>query len=113
MDPTVAALIGAGVGATIGALGAIISVWIAQRQRTRRDLVKAAADLAVIDHAAMVKRITEGGGTKYLPIAVYVAYHADVLAAIAADQFDAAGVARIEKRLSALSDAIPDRTRKT
>lgn len=104
MDGAVAALL----GALVGAMGSFGGVWLQQRAQSGRELAKAAAEIAAEDYRIMLERTRGlGGGTP--PLSLYVAYHADVLRAIAADRFDAPAVHRIESRLQALHDALPIR----
>lgn len=105
MDAAIAALAGAG----IGALGSFGAAWLQQQHQNRRDLTRIAAELAEADYARLLDRI-KGKGGRVPPISVYVAYHADVLSAIARDDFGPATVKRIEDRMTALFDALPDRT---
>lgn len=103
MDAAVAALLGTALGA-VGALG---SAWIQQRHQTRRERLKTAADLGLADFNHQIKQLPEGSAG--LPLSVFVAYHLDVLDALANESFDADAIAKIDQRQIALTLAIARR----
>jgi NhaP-type Na+/H+ or K+/H+ antiporter len=104
MDAAVAAL----CGAAIGALTTVAGTWLSQRHQTRRERLKIAVDLGIADHAYFMADAKAKGGL-LPPVALYVAYHADMLDAIHAGTFDAEAVARIEARQLELIKALPNR----
>jgi len=105
MEAAIAALLGAAIGAG-GVLG---SAWIQQRQQTRRERLKAASELGLAEHAFRMKEVERRGGGSVVPLSVYVAYHAEVLDALANGSFDPDAVAAIDRRQIALVRAIEGR----
>lgn len=108
MDAAVAGLLGTALGAVLGAGGALGAAWIQQGHQTRRERLKAAADLGLADFNQRVKLVERDGGP-LLPLSVFVAYHADVLEVIAKRSFDPEAVAAIDQRQIALIRAINKR----
>ncbi|ADU36929.1 hypothetical protein [Variovorax paradoxus] len=108
MDAAIAGLLGTALGAVLGAGGALGAAWIQQGHQTRRERLKAAADLGLVDFNQRVKVIQRDGGT-LVPLSVFVAYHADVLEVIAKKAFDPEAVAAIDRRQIALVRAIEGR----
>lgn len=104
MEAAIAALLGAAIGAG-GVLG---SAWIQQRQQTRRERLKAASELGLVEYSNRVKEVERRGGA-LLPLSVYVAYHAEVLDALASGAFDADAVSAIDRKQIALVQAIEGR----
>ncbi len=104
MDAAIAALL----GTAVGAIGSVGGVWLSQKAQTRRDLLKTATELALADFNFFVGLAKQKGGSMH-PISIYVAYHAEVLNAIADGTFNAAAVTRIEQRMKELGDALPKR----
>ena len=102
MDAAVAALIGAAVG-VVGSLG---GTWIQQRTESRRDRLRLAAKLGEADFNFFLERAKKHGGPMP-PISLYVAYHADVLQALAEDDFTPKRIAKIEQRQTELIKALP------
>jgi len=109
MDATVAGLIGAVLGAVLGAGAVLGSAWMQQSAQTKRERLKAAADLALAEYNQRIKLVAANGKGVIPPLSTYVAYHADVLDAVARGAFDAAEVANITNRQNALMRAIRDR----
>ena len=106
MDSAVAALL----GAAIGMLGSVGGVWLQQRHQSKRDRLKIAADLGLADFNRTLERIqAPGEGGPLPPVALFIAYHADVLDAMAAGKFGPDEVERIERRQSELLAAMPRR----
>lgn len=102
MDAAVAALAGAAIGSSIGALGAFGAAWSQQREQSRREIARTAADLAIADHAVRFEAV-KGSSMPILPLSYYVAYHADVLRVVSSgEQVDAAKLAEIDNRSRAL-----------
>ena len=104
MDAAVAALL----GAALGAVGSVGGVWLTQRHQNRRDLMRAAVDLGRADHDEAIARVSAAGGLMP-PMAIFVYYHAEVLAAINKGTFNPAAVARIEAAQAELLRAFPMR----
>lgn len=104
MDAALAAL----AGAAIGALGTLGTTWLQQRHQTRRDLLKSAAELGMRDFEHTFDRIKATGGS-LPPISTFVAYHAEVLQALAANDFGPEAVARIDAKQKATVEAIKNR----
>lgn len=106
MDAAIAALIGAGIGAVASLGGA----WLQQHYQSRRDFARVAADLAIADfnHALdLAKTQTPMGSTARIPpMSIFVAYHADVLRAVADGSFDDAALKAIDERQIALLKAL-------
>lgn len=102
MDAAIAALIGAAVG-VVGSLG---GTWIQQRTESRRDRLRLAAKLGEADFNFFKARAEREGGP-LPPISVYVAYHAEVLQALAEDDFTPKRIAEIEERQTKLFKALP------
>lgn len=112
MDAAVAALGGTVVGAVIGVIGTTLSMWLQQRQQTRRERLKLAADLGLADFNHTIERLKkQAGGGPLPPLSLFVAYHAEVLTALADDNFSPPEVEAIEKRQAALYAAMPRRYR--
>ncbi|MBT2299213.1 hypothetical protein J7E70_01925 [Variovorax paradoxus] len=108
MDAALAALFGTALGAALGAGGVLGSAWIQQHHQTRRERLKAAADLGLADFNNRVKVVERNGGP-LLPLSVFVAYHAEVLEVLAKGSFDADAVEAIDRRQIALVQAIERR----
>jgi hypothetical protein len=105
MDAAVAAL----AGAAIGAIGTLGTTWLQQRNQTKRDLLKSAVDLGMKDFDFELGIKSKRAGAVMAPLSVYVAYHADVLKALADDQFGPPELARIDSRQKAALEAIMKR----
>lgn len=101
MDAAVAALLGAAIGAVASVGGA----WLQLRAQTRRELAKTAADLAMADHERDLELLKMHGGT-IAPMSAYLAYHADVLRAVADGTLDPKKFREIDERQKALITAI-------
>lgn len=101
MDAAVAALLGAAIG-TAGTFGA---AWIQQKHQTRRDLVKCASDMAIRDFERELKE-RQAVGKPTPPLSLFVAYHVEVLNAIADGTFGPEVIADIDKRQIAALKAI-------
>ena len=101
MDAAVAALIGAGVGATIGAVSSAANMWFQQCAQTQRELVKVAVDLAVVDYKRLLEHADHKG--KLVPISLYVSYHADLMRAIADGTFDEVTIERLDAKQERLA----------
>jgi hypothetical protein len=112
MDAAVAALIGAGIGAAGAAIGAASSfgaAWLQQRHQTRRERLKLATELAIADWKDFREATVKRGGGALLPIAVYIAYHVEMLEAMDTGTYDAEKIAGLEKRQAELVAALPKR----
>lgn len=109
MDAAVAALI----GAAIGVLGSLGGTWIQQRHQTRRDRLKLAADLGLADYKQKLELArTQVGSSSVPPISVFVAYHAEVLDAIADGALDAERVSSIDSRQKEILHAVATRDKR-
>lgn len=109
MDAAMAGLIGAALGAMLGAGAALGSAWMQQSGQSKRERLKAAADLGLAEYAHRVKEVERLGEGSVVALSVYVAYHAEVLDSLARGSFDPEAVAAIDKRQIALVQAIEGR----
>ena len=82
MSATVAALL----GALIGAAASILTIIIQQRYQNKRELLKVASDLALADYKQRFDVASKIGGNMP-PISAFVHYHVKVLEHMAAGTF--------------------------
>jgi hypothetical protein len=95
MDAAVAALIGAAIG-TLGSLG---STWVQQRHQSRRERLKVAADLGLADYKETLELAkAQPGSSAVPPMSCFVAYHADILNALADGGLDTERLAAIDAK---------------
>jgi hypothetical protein len=108
MDAALAALIGAAVGAA-GSFGVM---WIQQRQQTKRERLKIAADLALADYNVQVDLAKRRGQPSRLPpISAFVMYHAEYLDELAKGEITPEIVQRLNKRQEQLIEHYYDFTK--
>lgn len=84
MSATVAALL----GALIGAGASVLAMVIQQRYQNKRELLRIAADLALQDHIRRSELLTKSGGGRMPPVSAFVHYQMRVLEHMSTGKFN-------------------------
>lgn len=99
MKPEILSLISGFVGAIIGAAASIITVWIQARIQSRKDLLVAAATVALEDFKSAVNLVNEGHSkgidVTVAPSAAYVIHHARLMESLLRGRLNSAELVRL------------------
>ncbi|MDP1926505.1 MAG: hypothetical protein Q8K57_17170 [Thiobacillus sp.] len=110
MDAAIAALLGTGIGA-VASFGAM---WIQQKNQTRRDRLKVAADLGLADYKGQIELAKlQNKGAKLPPLSAYVMYHAEFLDALSDEEVTPEVIKRLNEKQAKLMDHYYDYKRDT
>lgn len=113
MEAATAALIGAAIGGSTGAVGAIVAAWITQRQQTKRDLVKMAVDAGLAEHRAMLEQARLNGKSGAIPpVATFITIAADTLRLIAEGHYTPEKASELDAKSKAHVVAAYERNKK-
>ena len=95
MIPLIAAL----VGALIGSLTSIATMWFQQRAQSRRERLKVASELAMQDYKNSLELAKTGGkGARVFPVATYQHFHYEILTALDEGNLNRNELHRIKER---------------
>lgn len=92
-------LIAALVGAMIGSLTSIATMWFQQRAQSRRERLKVASELAMQDYKNSLELArARGKGAKIFPVATFQHFHYEILTALDEGKLNKSELHRIKER---------------
>ena len=98
MEDVYIPLLSAFVGAIIGALASIGTVWIQAKTQANRDRVKHAAEMALFDYKTTIERAEKSGKDCLIPpISTYLHYHHELTKALEKSGINPEVLARISE----------------
>jgi len=97
------------VGAFIGALSSITTIWLQQRAQSKREKIRLATEIARDDHKLMYEIAKEQGinGTFY-PVVAYQHFHYEILEALEKGNLTDKELVKIKVKNEKLLEAIRD-----
>lgn len=95
------------VGAIIGALSSVLTIWIQQNGQSRRDKMRIASEMAKSQYEFTYRHLKDTGGGKFiLPLCTFQHMHFEILTALEKNELSEKTVKEIYEKNKKLEEAI-------
>ena len=95
------------VGAIVGALSSVLTIWIQQNGQSRRDKMRIASELAKSQYEFTYEHLKDNSGGKFiLPLCTFQHMHFEILTALENNELSEQTIKEIYERNEKLEEAI-------